>query len=75
MLDSFIEDSLNRYARDHCPTGSFLRAVLENDLREAFGRADDNNRYIMFDIVCYCWNQLPAECWGSKENVAKWLGE
>lgn len=50
-----------------------MRAVLENNLTEAFGRADMDNREAMFDIVQYCYNELPFVCWGSKEKVSKWL--
>ncbi len=55
------------------PPGGFLRAVLENDLAGAFGRADDDNRRAMHDIVCYVYNELPSQCWGSPAKVAAWL--
>jgi hypothetical protein len=72
-VDMVIVESLDRYVKDRIPTGSFLRAVLENDLREAFGRADDRNIRDMFHIVSYCYNKLPGNCWGSKEVVQGWL--
>ena len=34
-------DSLRRYAQHHIPTGGFLQAVLENNLMQACGRADE----------------------------------
>ncbi len=55
--------------------GSFVQAVLENNLKEAFGKADENNREALFEIVSYCYNKIPAGCWGSKENVEAWQGE
>lgn len=67
--------SLRRYAEHYMPTGDFLRAVLENNLKEAFGCADIGNRYAMFAIVSYCYNQLPAACWGSPEKVVAWLAQ
>jgi hypothetical protein len=66
-------DALDRYVNDHLEPGSFLRAVLENDLREAFGRADYANRYALYDIVSYCWNYIPYKCWGSPKAVKAWL--
>lgn len=72
-IDDGIMASLDRYAAHGTPTGGFLRAVLENDLRESFARADQFNRRNLFDIVRYCWNELPGDCWGSPERVAKWL--
>ena len=66
-------DSLARYVEQHIPTGDFLRAVLENDLMEACGRADEENAIALFQICAYVYNQLPASCHGSPEKVKKWL--
>ena len=74
-LDSVIIESLERYAKHHIPTGDFLRAVLENDLMEAIGRADDINKYRLHAICNYMYNQMPISCWGSKETVKDWLAK
>lgn len=68
-----ILESLNAYAKEGRPTGGFLRAVLENNLSEAFGRADEENRKCLFEIVSYVYNELPIPCWGSPEKVKAWL--
>ena len=68
-----IVASLKRYVEHKVPTGSFLQAVLENNLKEAFERADDINRYKMFEIFSYCYNKIPAISWGSPERVKNWL--
>ena len=73
-MRSIIKDGIDRYVKDHCPPGSFLRAVLENDLKESFGRADEDNIRDMFEIVSYCYNEIPIACWGSPEKVKQWLG-
>jgi hypothetical protein len=65
--------SIRRYADEHCPTGGFLEAVLSNDLKEAVGRADDENIRVIPEIVCYCYNEIPNRCWGSPERVRAWL--
>jgi len=69
----YIIESLQRYVEHRIPTGSFLRAVLENNLSEALGRADEHNRGRIFEIVQYVYNELPSNCWGSKEAVTNWL--
>lgn len=70
-----FKESIDRYVEHKVPTGDFLKAVLENDLAGALGRADleamDNIRH----IVCYIWNEVPSQCWGSKEKVSKWMNE
>jgi hypothetical protein len=66
---------IDRYVEHHIEPGGFLRAVLENNLKEALGRADMENRYALFDIVSYIYNECPFQCWGSPEKVGLWLGE
>jgi len=68
----FIE-AFARYVDHHIKPGSFLTACLQNDLREAFGQADIHSRYMLFDIVSYMYNEIPCQCWGSKEAVTEWL--
>jgi len=46
------------------PVGGFLTAVLENNLKEAFGRADNFNAASLRSIVCWLYNYAPAHCWG-----------
>jgi hypothetical protein len=52
--------------------GDFLTAVIENNLTEAFSRADDGNTLHMVDIVKWWYNEAPGLCWGSKERCASW---
>lgn len=68
-----VIESLELYVKERIPPGDFLYAVLTNNLRESFGTADENNRAAMFEIVSYCWNKIPADCWGSRERVQAWL--
>lgn len=51
--------SLKRYAEQRIPTGGFLQAVLENDLMQAFHRADEENCEALFHICAYIYNELP----------------
>lgn len=53
--------------------GSFVRAVLENNLSESFGRADIYNRAALFEIVQYVYSEIPHTIWGSKDKVDNWL--
>ena len=64
---------LKRYVEERVPTGDFLLAVLENNLMEAFGRADEENRADMFEICEYVYNEMPMLCHGSPEKVKAWL--
>jgi len=53
--------------------GSFLRAVLSNDLKESFGRADDTNLRHMFSIVSFTRNGCPAAAQGSETSFLSWI--
>lgn len=67
-----LQGGLRRWAEEGIYPGGFLRAVLENDLRESFKRADNKNLGRMFTIVSFMFNQMPAGCWGSPEKVLEW---
>lgn len=66
-------ETLRRYADHGIPTGDFLRAVLENNLFEAAGRADPENFAALGDICGYVYNEMPAGCWGNPQTVREWL--
>jgi hypothetical protein len=55
--------------------GSFLMAVLENNLSEAVGRADDENLANLPAYVGYLYNEAPAPCWGSPAKCEAWAKE
>lgn len=68
-----IKEALDGWADGSMPfPGGFVTAVLENNLKEAFVRADDYNLDSMKAIVTYCYSRLPSTCWGSAEAVREW---
>jgi hypothetical protein len=67
------KDALDRYVQHGIPTGGFLYAVLTNNLKESFWRADAENLAAIFDIVSYIYNEIPGACQGSPEKVATWI--
>lgn len=52
--------------------GSFLTAILENDLMGCYIRADHINTYRVKDYVTYLYNYSPSGCHGSLEEVLTW---
>lgn len=73
LISPTILVKMHAYINNHEPTGDFLRAVLENNLSDAFSRADDWNRETLFDIVGFVYNEAPRACWGSPAKVDTWL--
>lgn len=66
-------ETINAYVTTGRPTGSFVRAVLENNLKLAFAFADAGNTFAMHAIVAYVYNFVPSICWGTEGRVREWL--
>ena len=66
-------ESLYLYVTQGVPVGDFLQAVLENNLVEAYGRADEENTLAMRDYADLLYNEMPSPSWGSKEKVDAWI--
>lgn len=66
-------NTIENYVRHGLEPGSFITAVLENNLVEAIGRADSYNLVVIRDIVRYVYNEIPSESWGSRDAVVNWL--
>ena len=73
MLPSHKVKPMLSYVFQGVRTGGFLRAVLVNDLRGAFERADSINVRYMYAYVDFLYNWAPAECWGSEEAYEEWI--
>jgi hypothetical protein len=52
--------------------GSFLRAVLSNDLRASVMFADEANRAAIVDWVEYLYMKVPSGAHGSAARLAEW---
>jgi hypothetical protein len=72
MLPDHMRGSILRWIENGTAPGHFLTAVLCNDLREAFGRADEENTAAMKRWMIYLYNYAPTGCWGSPERFAAW---
>jgi len=72
-LPEAMREHARAYIEERHPVGGFLRAVLENDLVNAFGRADPENRAAMADWALWLWNDIPSQSWGSRAKVEAWL--
>lgn len=75
LIPPHTKETIDNYVTKGWSPGGFVTAVLANNLRDAFARADIHNRTAMFEIVSYCYNKIPANCWGSYEAVENWLNK
>lgn len=56
-------------------TGSFLRAVLDNNLRLALARGDAESIAGLRELGQFLVNYAPMHAWGSEEAVDEWLAK
>jgi len=69
-----LREGLALYIEHGVPTGSFLEAVLSNNLREAVSRGDNDSRAGLASVVLYLANDAPIACWGSPAAFSAWRG-
>jgi hypothetical protein len=74
-IPAHCREGLIDYLRYGQPPGHFLLAVLSNDLAEACKRADEENRYALFDYVYLLTNWAPSGAWGSPQHVKDWIAK
>jgi hypothetical protein len=65
--------SIELYIKEGVPPGDFLTAIICNDLKEACGRADNENIRNLPAYAAFFYNNAPADCHGSKEIMKKWI--
>ena len=73
-LPPHMIDGVVRYLVRGIPPGSFLNAVLSNDLMGALREADDANRNALWAYGNFLYNCAPSDAYGSPERVAEWRG-
>lgn len=67
-----VKQSIDDYVLHGVHSGSFVEAMMANDLMESFGWADESSRSAMFRITCYLYNSVPRGCRGSLDVVEEW---
>lgn len=69
-----MHGGFRRYIFDKVEPGSFLAAILRNDLMDSYRCADDENQLIIRFYVMFLYNEMPPNLLGA-ENMAKWCAE
>ena len=72
-VPSHAQGEILRYFNGRCRGGSFMNAVLSNDLMGAVSRADHINIEEFYHTVRWIDSNLPTICYGSPEKVEDWL--
>lgn len=72
-LPSHMQKGAREYVEYGTPPGGFLYAVLSNDFKEAFARADDTNTAHMRTWAHWVMWECPAIAQGSVGKVEAWI--
>jgi hypothetical protein len=70
-----MRGAIVRYVEQSMPPGDFLQAVINNNLREACGRADEENKTLLAAYVMWFYNWAPSKCWGYPGAVKAWCSD
>ena len=69
------KESMYNYFVHGLEPGSFMTAVLSNDLFGAASRADFVNRKLLYGYTLWLMNYAPYQSYGSPEAVQGWLNK
>lgn len=75
VIPEDISLSIKRYFENRLHPGSFLEAILKNNLQETCSRAGDRERPIVCDIVSHICCNYASVCWGSEERFENWMSK
>lgn len=73
FVPAHTRESIVNYLEHGYEPGSFMYAVIENDLKSAFSSADNINSQCLKSIVCWFYNFCPASAWGRYGVVNEWI--
>lgn len=66
-------ESIEMYVKHGIPPGSFLTAIICNNLRDAFGQADRINAENIPAYVMYFYWEVPAHICGDPATMNHWI--
>lgn len=72
MIPGHMHQAVLSWLWDGWMPGSFLEAVLNNDLRGAASCADVQNSVHLADWAKFFTWYMPSGCWGDAEKVRDW---
>ena len=70
-----LYDAIRRYVDYGLHPGSFLEAVITNDLRGAVMHADADSTAHLVDYVRHFYNEEPVGCQGTPWRFERWLAQ
>jgi len=75
VIPFYTLESLEDYVIDGEMPGGFLTSALKNDLSRTFRNADSNNVKGIPALWAFMFNYIPADSWGSCDEVESWAAK
>ena len=72
LVPEHLQPGLARYILHGVLPGSFLKAVLSNNLLNAAVRADETSLAALPDIARFLLNSAPPACYGTGDKMQFW---
>ena len=72
-LPPHMQETARLYIEKGVPGGSFFTALCENNLINAFNRADNINAEAMKAWADFVYWEMPGKAWGDKDAVKNWI--
>jgi len=73
LISEHMRPGLAGYLTWGRPVGSFLTAILSNDLMEAARQADHINKNKLYDYADFLHNYADPRSYGSPDSVSEWI--
>lgn len=74
LIPPHMHESLVRWIMLGIHPGSFLSALLKNDMMGAIAGADEENKKALIQYAIFLHNYAPSGCFGSVEKFEAWQG-
>ena len=71
-LPEIYREGMRRYIEEGILPGSFLMAILSNDLYSSVAQCSGPIEYLEI-VVKWLYNEAPSRCWGSPKQVRDWI--
>lgn len=72
-VPEYMHGAILRFYNDGLHPGSFLAAVINNDLRGAIAKADETNMYKLPNYIRWFYNYAPGGSWGRPNAVEEYI--
>lgn len=72
-IPEYMVGGITRYLENGIDPGSFLSAVICNDLSGAVRCADNQNIHLLPEYVRFFYWEVPSDAWGSPEKMEAWM--